>query len=232
MLHIDVPSGQTLAWYLNEEIRRAQDVQQESFFCWTVAPTVIYGRHQSREAEVNEAYCRDNGIAIVQRKSGGGCVYADQGNLMISLISPDTHSEAVFARFLQTVADVLRKLGLPAVTTAHNDILVDGRKVSGNACYALPNATIVHGTLLYDVNLDALEKAITPSAAKLSKHAVQSVRQRVMNIRPLIPHIPDINALQDFFTGQLSTINCPTALADRSRLAEIRTVNCQLSTVN
>lgn len=122
-------------------------------------------------------------------------MYADEGNLMLSLISPDTRSEAVFDRYMATLARVLQSLGLPAVTTAHNDILVDGRKVSGNACYALKNATIVHGTLLYDVNLDALEHAITPSEAKLQKHAVQSVRQRVMNIRPLLRDIPDIATL-------------------------------------
>lgn len=205
MKWIDVPKGQTLAWYLDEELRQAQDVQQESFFCWTVAPTVIYGRHQSREAEVNEAYCREHGIAVVQRKSGGGCVYADQGNLMISLISPDTHSEQVFERFLQIVAGVLRELGLPAVTTVHNDVLVNGRKVSGNACYALPNATIVHGTLLYDVNLDALELAITPSEAKMQKHAVQSVRQRVANIRPMLTHITDMEELKGFFINRISS---------------------------
>ena len=133
---------------------------------------------------------------MVQRKSGGGCVYADEGNLMLSLISTDTHSEQVFSRFMQTLAHVLQSLGLEAVTTAHNDILVGGRKVSGNACYALPNATIVHGTLLYDVNLDALEQAITPSEAKLQKHAIQSVRQRVTNLRPLLPDIRDIEQLQ------------------------------------
>lgn len=195
MKHVDVPHGQSLAWYLEQEIQLAQDVKEELFFTWHVSPTVIYGRHQSREAEVNEAYCREHGIAVVQRKSGGGCVYADEGNLMLSLISPDTRSEAVFARYMATLARGLQSLGLPAVTTAHNDILVDGRKVSGNACYALKNATIVHGTLLYDVNLDALEHAITPSEAKLQKHAVQSVRQRVMNIRPLLRDIPDIATL-------------------------------------
>lgn len=206
MTHVDVPTGQTLQWYLDKEIELAQQMGQnptgedDLFFTWVVPPTVIYGRHQSREAEVNEAYCVEHDIAVVQRKSGGGCVYADRGNLMLSLISPDTHSEAVFERFLQAVADVLRALGLEAVTTAHNDILVDGRKVSGNACYALPNATIVHGTLLYDVNLDALEHAITPSEQKLSKHAVQSVRQRVTNIRPLLPAIRNIEELQQVFT--------------------------------
>ncbi len=204
MKHVDVPIGKSLQWYLDEEIRLAQSApEQELFFGWVVPPTVIYGRHQSREAEVNEAYCREHGIAVVQRKSGGGCVYADQGNLMLSLISPDTRSEAVFERFLKAVADVLRSLGVEAVTTAHNDILINGRKVSGNACYALPQATIVHGTLLYDVNLDALESAITPSEAKLHKHAVQSVRQRVMNLRSLLPQIDSINDLKQYFEQQI-----------------------------
>lgn len=204
MKHVVLPTGQPLQWYLDQEIRLAQDVQEELFFCWVVEPTVIYGRHQDMQAEVNIDYCRARGIKVVQRKSGGGCVYADRGNLMLSFISPDTHSEAVFERFLAQVAEVLRSLGLNAVTTAHNDILVDGRKVSGNACYALPNATIVHGTLLYDVDLDALEQAITPSAAKLQKHAVQSVRQRVMNIRPLLPDISNIDELEQQFIHKLT----------------------------
>lgn len=202
MKHIVLPKGQSLAWYLDEEIRQAQDVQEDKFFCWRVKPTVIYGRHQDVNAEVNLDYCRAHDIKVVQRKSGGGCVYADEGNLMISLISPDTHSEAVFERYLRLVADVLRSLGLDAVTTEHNDILVGNRKVSGTACYALPNATIVHGTLLYDVNLEALEQAITPGAAKLQKHAVQSVRQRVMNIRPLLPDIHGIEELEQVFVNQ------------------------------
>ncbi len=204
MKHVVLPTGQPLQWYLDQEIRLAQDVQEELFFCWVVEPTVIYGRHQDMQAEVNIDYCRARDIKVVQRKSGGGCVYADRGNLMLSFISPDTHSEAVFERFLAQVAEVLRSLGLNAVTTAHNDILVDGRKVSGIACYALPNATIVHGTLLYDVDLDALEQAITPSAAKLQKHAVQSVRQRVMNIRPLLPDISNIEELEQQFIHKLT----------------------------
>ena len=204
MKHVVLPTGQPLQWYLDQEIRLAQDVQEELFFCWVVEPTVIYGRHQDMQAEVNIDYCRARDIKVVQRKSGGGCVYADRGNLMLSFISPDTHSEAVFERFLAQVAEMLRSLGLNAVTTAHNDILVDGRKVSGNACYALPNATIVHGTLLYDVDLDALEQAITPSAAKLQKHAVQSVRQRVMNIRPLLPDISNIEELEQQFIHKLT----------------------------
>ena len=196
--------GLSLAEYLQIEQDLVKEVQEPTLFTWIVSPTVIYGRHQSAEVEVNEAYCAEHGIAVVQRKSGGGCVYADEGNLMLSFIIADTRSEAVFERCLKQVAEVLQSLGLNAVTTNHNDILVDGRKVSGNACYALPNATIVHGTLLYDVNLDALEHAITPSEAKLQKHAVQSVRQRVTNIRPLLPGIRDIEELETYFITKLT----------------------------
>ena len=74
-------------------------------------------------------------------------------------------------------------MGYNAVKSTHNDIMVGEHKVSGNACFALPQATIVHGTLLYDVNFEMLQQAITPSQEKLAKHGVQSVRQRVMNLK-------------------------------------------------
>lgn len=190
--------GLSLTEYLQIEQDLVREVQEPTLFTWIVAPTVIYGRHQSAEVEVNEAYCREHGIAVVQRKSGGGCVYADEGNLMISFVTPDTHSEQVFSDFLEVVATALRDKGLPAVTTAHNDILVDGRKVSGWACYTCPTGTIVHGTMLYDVNLDALQHAITPTAAKLAKHAVASVRQRVVNLREITDVFENINALRAY----------------------------------
>ena len=190
--------GLALAEYLQIEQEMLQSVQEPTLFTWIVSPTVIYGRHQSAEVEVNEAYCREHGIAIVQRKSGGGCVYADQGNLMISYISPSTHSEIVFAEFLHMLASALQEAGLPAVTTAHNDVLINGRKVSGCACFTSPNGTIVHSTLLFDVNLEALTQAITPTADKLAKHGVASVRQRVANIKELTNRFSNIHALREY----------------------------------
>ena len=177
--------GLRLDEYLQLEQNLAADVQEPVFFTWVVAPTVIYGQHQVREQEVNEAYCREHHINIVQRKSGGGCVYADNGNVMVSHITPSTHAQVEFEMFIAKLADALQKIGYEAVTTEHNDILVDGHKVSGAACYKLTNATIVHATMLYDVNLEALQNAITPSATKLQKHAVESVRQRVANLKTI-----------------------------------------------
>lgn len=171
--------------YLDLEAEMVKTIAEPTLFTWIVAPTVIYGRHQLREQEVNEAYCASHGVRVVQRKSGGGCVYADAGNLMVSYIDPSTRSQEVFGTFLQYLASALRKLGYEAVTTAHNDILVADRKVAGTACYTTPTGTVVHASMLYDVNLDALEQAITPSEAKLAKHAVASVRQRVRNLRAI-----------------------------------------------
>ena len=171
--------------YLAIEAEMVKTIKEPTLFTWIVPPTVIYGKHQIQEQEVNEAYCAAHGIAVVQRQSGGGCVYADRGNLMVSYIEPSSvHFEhSAYERFLTLLAGALRELGYEAVTTAHNDVLVGDRKVAGTACYTTPTGTVVHASMLYDVNLDALEKAITPSAAKLEKHAVSSVRQRVMNLR-------------------------------------------------
>lgn len=203
MIHIPAPDGKRLVWYLAMEEyigRHTGDYPNGVFFTWSVNPTVIFGRHQVMADEVDIGFCRTNGIQTYRRKSGGGCVYADRGNLMLSYIVPSTHAEQVFQQYLDDVATLLNELGLPAVKSEHNDILVEGQKVSGNACYALKTGTIVHGTMLYDVNFEQLQRAITPPPGKLAKHGIQSVRQRVRNLKPLLInnttcHIESVEAL-------------------------------------
>ena len=149
---------------------------------WQSPPTVIIGRNQDLEAEVNIEYCREHGIDVVRRKSGGGCVYSDEGNIMISVISPRAEAAEVFDRYLSALSGCLRSLGLDAVKSGRNDVMVGGFKVSGNAVRQLPDRTIVHGTLLFSTDLDALENAIRPPVEKLERHGIQSVRQRVANL--------------------------------------------------
>ena len=210
MIQLSTSNNLSLAEYLAIEQEQVRDVKTPVFFTWIVPPTVIYGHHQSAEAEVNEAFCREHGIAVVQRKSGGGCVYADRGNLMISYICPkesrvkSQESRDRFTYFLNIIAEILQEAGLEAVTTAHNDILIDGRKVSGWACFQAPTGTIVHGTLLYDVDIETMMAAITPSSQKLSKHGVASVRQRVVNIRELTDRFASIEDLQSYVTARLA----------------------------
>ena len=186
--------GLLLEEYLAMEAEMVKSVAEPTLFTWIVAPTVIYGRHQIREQEVNDEYCAAHNVRVVQRQSGGGCVYADSGNLMVSYISPSTHSQEVFSEFLLILAGSLQRLGYEAVTTVHNDVLAGGRKVAGTACYTTPTGTVVHACMLYDVDIDALQQAITPSAQKLEKHAVQSVRQRVRNLR----EISDLGEMEQF----------------------------------
>ena len=192
-IYIQLPSDKRLVWYLAAEEYFAKHIHTlrqgygegmgEVLFTWVVPPTVIFGRHQVMQNEVNILYCEQHGVAMYRRKSGGGCVYADEGNLMISYITTSTHSEQVFQQYLDRMSDCLIHLGYAAVKSTHNDIMLGEHKVSGNACFALPNATIVHGTLLYDVNFDQLQQAITPSQEKLAKHGVKSVRQRVTSLK-------------------------------------------------
>ena len=207
-LYVNLPANKRLVWYLAAEEYFAKQIHNllqangmdhgELLFTWIVSPTVIFGRHQVMENEVNIPFCKENNIAMYRRKSGGGCVYADVGNLMISSISASAHSEQVFQDYLDRMSDCLRALGYKAVKSTHNDIMIGEHKVSGNACFALPTATIVHGTMLFDVNFDALQQAITPSKEKLANHGVESVRQRVMNLKDIA------NALELTTTQQLA----------------------------
>lgn len=155
----------------------------EAFFLWQVPPTVIFGRNQVMEAEVNLPFCRERGIETYRRKSGGGCVYADWGNIMCSFVTDATDVGFTFDRYLRRIALTLRRLGLNAERSGRNDVLVEGRKVSGNAFFRLPECSIVHGTLLFESDFTLMERAITPSAAKITSKGVPSVRQRVANLR-------------------------------------------------
>ena len=184
MKHVILPDNvrRSLAFYLAMEEFVASEVEGEAFFVWRVEPTVIYGRNQVFENEVNAEYCREHNVDVVRRKSGGGCVYSDLGNIMLSYVSGRGVVSEVFDRYMTALADALRALGVPAEKSGRNDILVEGRKVSGNAFHQLPDRSIVHGTLLYSTDLEALAEAIKPPVEKLQRHGVESVRQRVMNL--------------------------------------------------
>lgn len=188
MKHIVLPDNKerSLAFWLAMEEFVADRIEDDAFFVWRVRPTVIIGRNQVLEAEVNMEYCRSHGVDIVRRKSGGGCVYSDKGNIMISFITHRGEVVEVFDRYLSAMTAFLCSLGLKAEKSGRNDILVEGRKVSGNAFQQLPDRSIVHGTLLYDTDFEALEEAIRPPLEKLERHGVASVRQRVENLKAFL----------------------------------------------
>ena len=186
MTHILLPdtvsADRRLVFYLAMEEFVAEHLdelipadEEGAFFLWQSRPTVIIGKHQDVEAEVNLPWCREHGVDVCRRKSGGGCVYSDSGNQMISCILRDTNAQRAFGYYLERLVDNLSALGLPAVTSTHNDVMIGDRKVSGNASFARPTATI---------------------------HAVQSVRQRVTNLWDM--GIRDLSALQQHLISRFS----------------------------
>lgn len=182
MKYITLPEEQTrrLSFYLAmEEYVAAHVAGQDCFFQWQVEPSVIFGRNQLIENEVNMDYCRRHGIRTYRRKSGGGCVYADMSNIMFSYITSDEAVGFTYNKYINMVVYVLQKMGVPAQASGRNDVLIDGRKVSGNAFYRKGGRSIVHGTMLYDTNMEHMVGAITPSNAKLLSKGVASVRQRI-----------------------------------------------------
>ncbi len=185
MIYIALPNDtqHKLPFYLAMEEYVARNLPAaDYFFMWQVSPTVIFGRNQLVEGEVDLDYCRANGIETYRRKSGGGCVYADMSNIMFSYITPDSNVNFTFNRYMLMVEHVLQKLGIDAKTTGRNDILVDGKKVSGNAFYHLPDRSIVHGTMLYDTDLEHMVRSTTPSDEKIKSKGVASVKQHVTTL--------------------------------------------------
>ena len=213
----------SLAFYLAMEEFVAREIEGEAFFVWRVNPTVIIGRNQDLEAEVNLDYCRDHGVEVVRRKSGGGCVYADMNNIMVSYVSRRGDVSEIFDRYLSAMTECLRSLGLPAEKSGRNDILVGGRKVSGNAFHMLPDRSIVHGTLLYSTDFDALETAIRPPVEKLQRHGVASVRQRVTNLSDHLDpsKIDSVEALEDYLISYFTDGETVLTMDDVAQIERI-----------
>lgn len=182
MTYIELPDhGQRdVSFYLSMEEYVAHHVDAaDCFFMWQVEPSVIFGRNQVAEAEVNLDYCRRHGIRTFRRKSGGGCVYADMGNVMMSYVTRGESVGFTYNKYVTTLLLAFRRIGINATASGRNDILVDGSKVSGSAFYQTHGHSIVHGTLLYDTDMDNMTSAITPPSDKLQSKGVGSVRSRI-----------------------------------------------------
>lgn len=146
-------------------------------------PSIIIGRNQNTVEEINTDYVDANGIQIVRRLSGGGAVYHDEGNLNFSFITKDDgESFHNFAKFTQPVVKALNKLGVPAELIGRNDLLVEGRKISGNAQFSTKGRMFSHGTLMFDSEIEHVVAALNVKMEKIESKGIKSIRSRVANI--------------------------------------------------
>ena len=169
-------------------------IDEPVFFLWQNRPAVIVGLNQEVNTEVNLDYLNKNNIALVRRVTGGGAVYHDLGNLNYTIVGRSEDLERDYPEYASILMKALQELGIPANLSGRNDILVDGKKVSGFAKRVCKNRLMVHGTLMYDVDLEVLPQALTPSASKLQSKGIASVRSRVANLRDYLPEVADIQA--------------------------------------
>lgn len=189
MIHVKLRDNELrpLPFYLAMEEWVAKNLPADDyFFSWRVSPTVIFGRNQNPYTEVDLTYCRENSIKFYRRKSGGGCVFADEHNIMFSYITPAEEVTTTFASYTEMIASMLRSLGIDAQASGRNDIQIGERKVSGNSFYHIPGRSIVHGTMLYETDLKHMANAITPSKSKLLSNQVQSVESRITTLHEYI----------------------------------------------
>lgn len=160
------------------------DVNETYLLFYINEPSIIIGRNQNTFEEINADYVREHGIHVVRRLSGGGAVYHDLGNLSFSFIAKsEGDSFRNFRRFTEPVTKALRELGVDAVLTGRNDLQIGDKKISGNAQFVTGGRMFSHGTLMFDVNLDAVSEALRVKADKIESKGIKSIRSRVTNIK-------------------------------------------------
>ncbi len=155
---------------------------------WQNDNAIIIGRYQNAENEVNLEAARALGTKIIRRPSGGGAVFHDLGNLNYTFIYPiEGLNRLHISVYAEPMVKALNKIGVPAEIRGRNDLLLDGKKISGTAQRIQKGRLMHHGTLLYDSNLDSLESVLQVDAAKVASKGVTSIRSRVANIKEYLP---------------------------------------------
>lgn len=177
--------------YLNmaaeEHLLTTLSQEDDCFMLWQNSPAIIIGRNQNAWEEVDSEYVKQHNIAIVRRLTGGGAVYHDLGNVNFTFVVKDTGKGFDFARFARPIVRALAQLGITAEASGRNDILIDGRKFSGNSEYRQGERLLHHGTLLFNSDLSVLGQALQVKPHKIASKGVKSVRSRVTNIAEYLP---------------------------------------------
>ncbi|MEL7648652.1 MAG: lipoate--protein ligase [Sedimentibacter sp.] len=177
-----------------EYVFDSMDDKQDFFMLWQNHNAIIIGKYQNTIEEVNEEFVNANDIKVVRRLSGGGAVYHDLGNINFTFINKNNNlCEMDFSKYMSLMTKSLNKMGLNAECNTRNDIIIDGKKVSGNAQYMKKDKILHHGTLLYKSDLDLLEKSLNVKPFKIESKGVKSVKGRVANISDYMADPADTN---------------------------------------
>ena len=181
----------------------------DCFMLWRNAPSVIVGRHQNTLAEINLNYVKQNDIKVVRRLSGGGAVFHDLGNLNFTFMENVKNNGKLidFQKYTQPIIAVLQSLGIDARFEGRNDLVIDGKKFSGNAEHVYRNRVLHHGTLLFASEFADLSGALNANPSKFTDKAVKSVRSRVTNIASHLKEPLNIEKFRDLIMNYITANN-------------------------
>ena len=190
---------------IEEYILNTFDTDKDSYLLFYInGPSIIVGRNQNTIEEIDAGYVDKNGIKVVRRLSGGGAVYHDLGNLNYSFITKDDgESFRNFKKFTQPVVDALNNLGVNAELQGRNDLLVEGRKISGNAQFSTQGRMYSHGTLMFDTDIGEVVNALKVKKDKIESKGIKSIRSRVANISEFLEEPMTIEEFRQYILEQI-----------------------------
>jgi lipoate-protein ligase A len=169
---------------LEEYLMSQSKFLDEYFMFWRTSPTLMIGRFQNTIEEINVEFAKENGTKVVRRNSGGGAIYTDENCWQFSFITWKEFGKVKnFCYFARPVIAALKELGVNVVFSGRNDLLLNDKKISGNAQFNIGNRFLHHGTILFDVNVDNMIKSLVVGDEKIISKGIKSVRERVTNIK-------------------------------------------------
>lgn len=172
--------------------------------------SAIIGKHQVAHRETETRFVSENEIPVIRRISGGGTVFHDKGNLNFTFIlNSEKGNQVNFRKYTLPVISFLSSIGIDAIFESKNDLKVNGLKISGNAEHVYHNRVLHHGTLLYDTDLESLNKSIRKDVEKYITRAVSSNPSSVTNIKEVLKdhlkdHLNIIHDISEFRSGMIN----------------------------
>ena len=218
MIIIDSPSHDAYFNIALEEYLLYQYPTEDIFLLYINAPSIIIGKFQNTLAEINLDYVKEKDIKVVRRMSGGGAVYHDLGNLNFSFHTLLGQNDFMdFSLFTEPVVKLLNGLGVPAKLEGRNDLLVEGKKFSGNAKLARNGKMIQHGTILFNSDMSVLGDALKINPLKYVDKAIKSNRARVINLIEYFPNEMTTDELKGLLIDEMLKNNSGASIYQLSQ---------------
>lgn len=198
---------------------------EEFFILWRNSPCILLGKNQNAYSEINIDCVNKNNITVVRRLSGGGAVFNDLGNINFGFISNNASDTfADFKRFTKPIIDALKQLSINAELSGRNDLIIDGKKFSGNAQAKYKNRVLHHGTLLFSSNMEDLAAALNPKPIKFEDKSVKSVSSRVTNISKYLKYPLDVLEFKEYIINYVMGLDENAVLYNLSE-EDLKSIN-------